>query len=215
MESSSHAVEFAGRTLDRSRHICAFFNSADEERRVLRAFNKDGIDRGDKEVHLLEAALRAEYLKGLEDAGIDVQQAMGTGQLEVLPWSDAYARHHQFDQDAMLASVEELIQSGAAGGYALTRMVGHHLDWLFLDEPAVNNLVEFEARVNHVLDKHNCAVICSYDLSKFRANVAMDIMRTHPLVIIGGLLHENPFYVPPEQFLAEMRERRAARRLTV
>jgi hypothetical protein len=39
----------------------------------------------------------------------------------------------------------------------------------------------------------------------------MDIMRTHPLVIIGGLLRENPFFVPPEQFLDEMRIRRLAR----
>jgi len=100
MTISSRAVEFAGRTLDRSRHICAFFNSADEERRVLRAFNKDGIDRGEKGVHIVEAASRAEYLKGLEDAGIDVQQAMGTGQLDVLPWTDAYVRDHQFDQEA-------------------------------------------------------------------------------------------------------------------
>jgi DcmR-like sensory protein len=211
MKSSSHAVEFAGRTLDRSRHICAFFNSADEERRVLRSFNKDGIDLGEKEVHLVEAASRAEYLKGLEDGGIDVQQVMGTGQLEVLPWTDAYVRDHQFDQDAMLASVEKLLQSGAAAGYPLTRLVGHHMDWVFLDKPAVTNLVEYEARLNPVLSKYNDAVICSYDLSKFSASVAMDIMRTHQLVIIGGLLQDNPFYVPPEQFLDEMRQRRSPR----
>jgi hypothetical protein len=36
-------------------------------------------------------------------------------------------------------------------------------------------------------------------------------MRTHPLVIIGGLLRENPFFVPPDQFLLEMRERRLAK----
>jgi len=54
-------------------------------------------------------------------------------------------------------------------------------------------------------------VICNYDLSKFSASVAMDTMRTHPLVIIGGLLRENPFFVPPDQFLEEMRERRSAR----
>jgi MEDS: MEthanogen/methylotroph, DcmR Sensory domain len=211
MTSQGHTVEFAGRTLDRSRHICAFFNSADEERRVLGSFNKDGIDRGEKEVHLVEAAQREEYVEGLEDAGIDVQQAMGTGQLEVLPWTDAYVRDHQFDQDAMLASVEELIQSGTAAGYPLTRLVGHHMDWLFLDKPAVTNLVEYEARLNHVLAEHDDAVICNYDLSMFSASVAMDIMRTHQLVIIGGLLQENPFYVPPEQFLDEMRERRSAR----
>ena len=41
-------------------------------------------------------------------------------------------------------------------------------------------------------------MICNYNPSRFGATVAMDIMRTHPLVIIGGLLRENPFFVPPE-----------------
>ena len=27
----------------------------------------------------------------------------------------------------------------------------------------------------------------------------MDIMRTHPMVIIGGILQENPFFVPPDE----------------
>lgn len=43
----------------------------------------------------------------------------------------------------------------------------------------------------------------------------MDIMRTHPVVIIGGVLQENPFYVPPDQFLLELRERGAYRKTAV
>jgi len=35
----------------------------------------------------------------------------------------------------------------------------------------------------------------------------MDIMRTHPMVIIGGILQENPFFVPPADMLRELRER--------
>ena len=35
----------------------------------------------------------------------------------------------------------------------------------------------------------------------------MDILRTHPMVIIGGLLQVNPFFVPPDEFLRELRER--------
>lgn len=37
----------------------------------------------------------------------------------------------------------------------------------------------------------------------------MDIMRTHPMVITGGVLRQNPFFVPPDQFLAELRQRAA------
>ena len=63
-------------------------------------------------------------------------------------------------------------------------------------------------RLNHFLPNYNDVVVCTYDLSKFSAPVVMDIMRTHPQVIVGGLLQTNPFYVPPDQFLAELSQRR-------
>ena len=44
-------------------------------------------------------------------------------------------------------------------------------------------------------------------MARFGANVVMDILRTHPMVIIGGILQENPFFVPPDEFLRELRER--------
>src|SRR5712671_201548 len=34
-----------------------------------------------------------------------------------------------------------------------------------------------------------------------------DILGTHPMVIIGGILQQNPFFVPPDEFLRELRER--------
>ena len=211
MATNEHSVQLAGVDLAGRNHVCAFFNTIDEEHRVLGSFYKDGLDRGEKAAHIVDPANREEHLKRLAEAGIHVPETMHTGQLAVFPWTDAYVRDHRFDQDAMLATVEKLIESGAAAGYPLTRLVGHHMDWLFLDKPATYNLVEYEARLNHVLSKHNDPVICNYNPSKFGAAVAMDIMRTHPLVIIGGLLRENPFFVPPEQFLDEMRIRRLAR----
>jgi hypothetical protein len=211
MATNEHCVELAGVDLAGRNHVCAFFNTIDEEHRVLGSFYKDGLDRGEKAAHIVDPANREEHLKRLAEAGIHVQEKMDTGQLEVLPWTEAYVRDHRFDQDAMLVTVEKLIQSGAASSFPLTRLVGHHMDWLFLDKPATHNLVEYEARLNHVLSKYDDPVICTYNPSKFGATVAMDIMRTHPLVIIGGLLRENPFFVPPEQFLDEMRERRLAR----
>jgi hypothetical protein len=209
--SNERSVELAGVKFTGQNHVCAFFNTMDEEHRVLGSFYKGGFDRGEKATHIVDSENRERYLKRLTDAGTDVQGLMDNGQLEVLPWTDTYVRDHRFDQDAMLASVEDLIKSGAAAGYTRTRLVGHHMDWLFLDKPAVDNLVEYEARLNHLLSRYNDLVICNYDLSKCSASVAMDIMRTHPLVIIGGLLRENPFFVPPEQFLEELRERRSAR----
>src|SRR6266481_1438363 len=207
MATQSHPIHFPAGSLGGQRHICAFFNSVDEEHRVLGSFIKEGFDRGDKAFHIVDAELRGEHLKRLAEAGIDAEQAIGTGQLELRRWQDAYLRGNRFDQDAMLALLEEVIQSGAASGYPLTRLVAH-MEWALLDKPGVDDLVEYETRLNYVLPKYADPVICTYDLSKFSASVVMDIMRTHPVVIIGEVLQENPFFVPPDQFLLELRERR-------
>jgi hypothetical protein len=86
------------------------------------------------------------------------------------------------------------------------------MEWALVDLPGVEDLIEFETRVNHVVPKYKDIVICAYDLSKFSASVVIDAMRTHPVVIVGGLLHENPFFVPPEQFLLEIKERQSLRK---
>src|SRR5262245_49473017 len=57
-------------------------------------------------------------------------------------------------------------------------------------------------------DRGEKAVICSYDLARFRGDVVVEVMRTHPIIIVRGILKENPFFVPPDQFLRELRERR-------
>src|SRR6195256_4169723 len=210
MGANGDSVRCAGGILGQRRHICAFFNSVDEEYRVLRSFIKDGFDRGDKAFHLVDPDLCEDHLRRLAGAGIDVGQAMGTGQLELRRWQDAQLRGDRFDQDAMLALIEEVLQSGAAAGYPLTRLLAH-MEWVCLEKPEDHDLGEYETRLNYILPKYDDPVICTYDLSKFGSSVAMDIMRTHPVVIIGGVLQENPFFVPPDQFLLEIRERRSVR----
>jgi hypothetical protein len=215
MGTNSRPVQFAGGTLGRDRHICAFFNSIDEQHRVLRSFIKEGLDRGEKALHFVDPALRQDHLKRLAESGIDVEQAMGSGQLEVRQWQDAQLRGDRFDQDAMLAFIEEMLQSGTAAGYPLTRFLAH-MEWALVDNPGVENLVEFETRVNYVSPKYDDPLICAYDLSKskFNSGVVMDILRTHPVAIIGGVLQENPYFVPPDQFLLEIRERRSVQNKT-
>ncbi len=178
---------------------------------MLGSFIREGFDRGDKAFHLVNPVLREDHLRRLAETGINVQKAMDTGQLEVRPWQDAPLRGSRFDQDSWLASFEQVLQSGPAAGYAQTRFLGH-MEWALVDLPGVEDLIEFETRVNYVVPKYDDIVICAYDLSKFGASVVMDALRTHPVVIIGGILQENPFFVPPDQFLLELREQRSVRK---
>ena len=79
------------------------------------------------------------------------------------------------------------------------------MEWSLEDFPGVDDIVEYECRLNDVTSRFEDVVVCTYELSRFSATVVMDILRTHPQVIVGGILQENPFYAPPEQFLQELR----------
>jgi hypothetical protein len=81
------------------------------------------------------------------------------------------------------------------------------MEWALEDRPGVQNLVEYEARLNDLLPRYDDVVVCTYDLTRFGASIVLDALRTHPLVIIGGILQENPFFVRPDELLREFRER--------
>jgi hypothetical protein len=112
----------------------------------------------------------------------------------------------------MLQVFEQLASGNANRAFPLSRIVCR-MDWAAEGRTHVDGLIEFESRVNDLWNRHDDAVICTYQLSRFSGDTVIDIMRTHPAVIVGGILQQNPFYVPPDQFLREVRERRFPRTL--
>jgi methanogenic corrinoid protein MtbC1 len=192
-------IHFAGTRLGPPRHLCAFFHTLDERYRVLVPFVKEGIDRGEKAVHLVDPARRVEHLHHLRAGGIDVGAAQATGQLEVLGWEEAYLRGGRFDQNATLALVEQVLTEARNQGFPLTRVVGD-MEWALQYRSGVGDLIDYEARVNTAFSNHGDPLVCTYDRTKFRAAMAMDVFRVHPQGIIGGVLQENPLFGAPAPF---------------
>lgn len=150
-------VHLAGSVLDRARHVCAFFHSRDEEYRVLMPFITEGFEHGDRAFHVVDPDHRSDHLRRLRASGIDTDEAEDRGQLKVLRWEDAYLREGHFDQNAMLALIEEVLTEGKTRGFPLTRLVAN-MEWALEDRPGVDDIVEYETRLNFVLPKYDDAV---------------------------------------------------------
>jgi hypothetical protein len=208
MGDSIQEVRLAGSVLNRSCHVCAFFHSKEEEYEVLMPFIKEGMERGDHAFHIVDAKHRGAHLQRLEQEGIDVASAESQGQLEVRRWDEAYIQDARFDQYRMIDTIKAALDPSRKQPGRLTRVVAN-MEWALEDLPGVHDIVEYETRLNHVLPDYHDPVICTYDLSRFDASMVIDIMRTHPMVIVGGILQENPFYVPPDEMLKELKERAA------
>lgn len=196
-------IKLAGGTLNRIRHVCAFFRNVEEEVEVLLPFLEEGLERGERVLFIVCAKQRQEYLRRLRGEGVDVASAQRRGQIEVLSWEESYLRDGLFDQQVMLRLVPELLEEGRSQGYPLTRAVAN-MEWALEALPGVHDLLEYEARAEAVLRPYDDPVVCVYDSSRFRGRVVLDVLRTHAAAIVGGLLQENPFYVPPEDYLKEL-----------
>ena len=214
MKKVTAPIPFAGSQLDQTRHVCAFFNSDDEEYRVLLPFIKDGFQCGHKAIHVVNPDQRQGHLQRLAEAGIDPADAQQRGQLELRINTEVYLPDGRFDPDRMISAFEELASNNSTTGYPLSRICCR-MDWAMKDQSHVDDVIEFESRVNDVWSRHEDAVICTYHLGQFGGDAVIDIMRTHPMVIIGGILQQNPFFVPPDEFLHEFRQRRARRNISL
>ena len=45
-------------------------------------------------------------------------------------------------------------------------------------------------------------LVCVYGLERFGSEVLMDNLRTHPRVMVDGVIHDNLCYVEPGKFVA-------------
>ena len=151
-------IRLAGSVLGAKHHVCAFFHSPDEEYRVLLPFIKEGFDRGEKAFHIVDPKLREDHLNRLASASIDVADAERGGRFELRNWAEAYLRDSHFDQDRMLALIQEVLDGGKQQGFTLTRLVAH-MEWALEDFPGVDDLVEYETRLNYILPRYKDPVI--------------------------------------------------------
>lgn len=206
MTTNTQDVQLVGRTMHHSCHGCALFRDREEEYSVLMPFAREGYKRGEKLFQVVDAGHRPETLRRVADAGMASNEADPASQVEVRPWDATYLRGGRFNQNAMLELIQEALQDGKARGYGLTRLWAN-MEWALEELPGVEDLLEYETRLNHILAQYDDVVVCTYDLSKFSASVVVDILRTHPWAVVGKTLQQNPFFIPPDQMLREMRSR--------
>lgn len=199
---TSRAVSFAGATLDHYRHVCAFFNSREEEHRLIDPFVLDGLQHGEKISLIVDPAERSDIVRHFRQLGLDMPKLLGLGDFQLQTWSETHLKDGVFNPDAMLRLSNEVISAAAS---TRLRMVSD-MGWA-ADQKDSTDLIEYEARVNALIDQHQHIVICVYDTARFGGDVVIDVLRTHPLVLIGGVVQMNPFFVPPDHFMAELRQR--------
>ncbi|HXT14331.1 MAG TPA: MEDS domain-containing protein [Gemmatimonadaceae bacterium] len=200
--SAPRTVTLCGRALDEPGHVCAFFDSRHEEYEILVPYFKEGLDLDEQVINIVDGHRHRDHCARLAARGIAVDEAMADGRLAVLTAEETYTKGGRFGAERMY----ELLQSALADADRNGRRVRTSgvMDWALNGAAGTEELMEYEARVNFLVPKYDCTLLCVYDINEINGRMMMEILSTHPYIIHGRKIRENPYYVRPVERLREV-----------
>src|ERR1700738_2624808 len=182
-------------------HICFIYESQEEQLAMPVPSIRMGLERGEKCIFIAPEKTLSDVNEALHAIGIDVDEAVTSGRLVIASQEDTYLLNGHFEPDRMIRFLADSLEPAIASGFSGLRVVGE-MTWALGGDLGTGQLIEYEAKLNHFVHDHPVAVTCQYDRNRFSPEVILNVIRTHPIVIYGNFVCSNPYYVPPEEFLA-------------
>jgi signal transduction histidine kinase len=193
-------------------HLCSIYESPEEHFAVAIPFIRIGLDRGEKCIYVADDGTETVVRDAMYAEGIDVERAIATGSLVLETREAAYMNRGSFDPEWMFTFWADATAEAMGQGFSALRATGE-TEWVRRGAPGLERWMEYESRMTHVLARHNCVALCQYNRRVFPPEVVLDVIRTHPTVIYGGVVCRNLYSVPPDEFLDTHQTEREVERL--
>lgn len=192
-------------------HLCIICEAQEEQLSSAVAFIKTGLERGEKCLYITDTTTAATLMNAMREQGINVDTAVRQGRLTIAN-RGIYPSHDDFDADRMIEFLKKAVRKAESAGFTALRLTDE-MTWVTGVDARPKRLIEYEAKLNRFLLDHNALAICQYDRRLFPPEVILNILRTHPVVIYGARVCENPYYVTPEEFLGRRNPEREIQRM--
>lgn len=181
-------------------HLCCLYESEEEHRALLSPFMRQGLERHEKVLYIVDDHTGGQILDYLSADGVEVNPYLQRGQFAVLSSDESYMHAGEFEPERMIALLRSETDRAIGEGYKALRVTGE-MSWALKGLPGSERIVEYEAKLNTFLPGSQCLAVCQYDQRKFDPSVLLDILVTHPLAVIGTEVYDNFYYMPPQEFL--------------
>jgi hypothetical protein len=200
-QTSTISLGFAKERFPAGVHICQIYTDDSEREEALLRFVESGLIAGERTSCFSDKNPAPVLSKHLAAHGISMEERCACGALTLAPTREVYFKHDCFDPERMLSVLTTYHEESVRRGHPACRVIGEM-------SPAVqttkggNRLLEYESRVSVLLRTCPVTCVCQYDARVFGGSMIMDVLKVHPLMIIRGAVVRNPFFIPPEEFLA-------------
>jgi len=187
----------------KSAHIASFFKDDNDQFSTAVPFIIAGLENREKIIYITDRNTKDDVLDAVMRVR-NVQDAVDKGHLIFMTSDQTYLKDGHFDPNRMLSLLRESEERAMGEGYTRLRASGE-MDWYCSESPGVEKIMEYEARINQMFPGSGSNILCQYYEPDFEPGMLMDVIRVHPRVVVHGEMCHNPYYLPPDEFLACMR----------
>jgi signal transduction histidine kinase len=186
-------------------HLCSIYENPEEHYAVAIPFIRIGLERGEKCIYIADDGTTDDVRQSMRSNGIDVDRAISSNALVLITKEQAYLEHGSFHPDWMSTFWKEATQLAIQEGFSALRATGETewvQKWVRSECSGLERWMEYESRLTHTVAENTCSALCQYNRRLFPPELILDVIRTHPVVVNGGKVCRNLYFVPPDDFLA-------------
>lgn len=183
-------------------HICLIYKDEEEQMEAIIPYLKQGLERNEACVYIVDDRTLAEVKAALMKGGIDVENEVARGSLVFSTKREAYVMSGEFDPKSMLVFLRKAMEESVAAGFSGFRVTGE-MTWALGNECGCERLIEYEALLNDFFPGSKATAICQYNSKRFGPEIIRDVLRTHPVAIVDGQVCANIYYETPRMVLGE------------
>ena len=186
-------------------HICQLYNKVDEIKNVTARLMQLGLNNSERCLFAGAPATVHELEEALEKLGVDVEAAKASRQLIMQTDREPFLINKLFDPYHLLSTHNTFIAQAHRDNWQGVR-ISIDMTWLTRDVATPEQILKYEAASDAVFTFQNAPIIAlmHYDYSKLPGALVVELLKLHPIAVVGKFIKRNPYYLNSEQYLLKI-----------
>lgn len=181
-------------------HLCIIYKDFDDQMMTIIPYLTFGLERNEKCFYIVDENSVTQIVDKFKEYKIDIEKYLSENKMNFLTKEEAYLKNGYFDPDEMITLLRETQDAAIREGFKGIRVTGE-MTWVFTKLPGVDSLIEYEAKLNAFFPSSKSLAICQYNEVRFDKNILLDVIHTHPKVVIDSHVIDNCYFIPVDEFL--------------
>lgn len=187
-------------------HYCCLYEDERQNKNLIFYLYSKSTAVNNRIIYVADAFKTNFFINSLSSLKIDYEQLIEQKKLSLITYNEKNIQKNGLEEELPISSISKELDSALNDGFNGLSMIIEN-SYAQVCGVSSRDLLEYEYKVNQFSRKNpQCSIYCLYEQSKIRADIALDMLITHPSIAIDDKSYDNTLYIDPVDFLNDDRD---------